>query len=202
MPLNSLSRRSVLVGASALAGALASPRALWALTTEQAKTLVGRLVVDINNAINRSGSDAAVIREFEKILAKYGDMPIIAQTILGVPWRSASSGQRRAFTRALQGYLARKYGKQFREFIGGTIEVQSARKVRSFFEVKSIARLRGQAPVELVFLVSDRSGQDKFFNMIADGINLRTTENVEINALLDRNRGNMDAMIQELGTRG
>ena len=62
--------------------------------------------------------------------------------------------------------------------------------------------LKLEEPVELVFLVSDRSGSDKFFNMVIEGINLRTTENAEINALLDRNRGNLDAMIAELRTRG
>ena len=46
-----------------------------------------------------------------------GDVPIIAQTVLGVEWRSASSSQRRAFTDAFKGYMARKYGKRFEEFV-------------------------------------------------------------------------------------
>lgn len=185
-----------------LCAAILIPAHAWSLTTAQAKTLVGRLVADIQQVIDAGGSQAKTVRNFEAILARYGDMPIIAQTILGVPWRSASNAQRRAFTTALQGYLARKYGTQFEEFRGGTIEVTKARQVRSFFEVKSRAKLRGRGPIEIVFLVSDRSGSDKFFNMIVEGINLRTTENREINALLDRNRGDIDKMIKALESRG
>lgn len=199
MPTTKLNRRAVMALGVA---AMTLPQSLFALTTEQASDLVARLVADINKIISANSSDARMVRDFEAVLSKYGDMPIIAQTILGVPWRSASSAQRREFTKALQGYLARKYGPKFREFIGGTIEVQSARPVRSFYEVKSVARLRGQAPLELTFLVSDGSGKNLFFNMIIEGINLRTTENTEINALLDSNRGDLNAMIADLRTRG
>lgn len=197
-----LSRRGFVVGATAVGLLPLAPRAAAALTTAQAQALVGRLVSELSGIMNSGKSEGAIIRDFERLLGRYGDMPIIAQTILGVPWRSASGGQRRAFTSALQGYLARKYGRQFREFIGLQIEVDRARQVRSFFEVKSTARVPGRSPFELIFLVSDRSGQDKFFNMIVEGINLRTTENTEIGALLDQQRGNMDAMIAELRQRG
>ena len=201
-PSNKLKRRGFLAGFVALAASFGAPKVALALTKDQASGLVNSLVTEINGVINSGSSESRMIRDFERILGKYGDMNIVAQTVLGPPWRSASAAQRRAFTQALQGYIARKYGKRFREFIGGEIEVTGARKVRSFFEVKSIARLRGEAPFELIFLVSDRSGQNKFFNLIIEGINLRTTENTEINALLDRNRGDMDAMIAELQKRG
>lgn len=197
---NKMNRRMALtLGAAATIG-LTLPA--QALTTDEAKALVGRLVGEINAVIASGKSEAAMINDFDSIISRYADMPIIAQTVLGVPWRSASAAERQNFTRALQGYLARKYGKQFRQFVGGEIEVQSARAVRSFFEVKSIARLRGEAPFEVVFLVSNGSGRDLFFNMIIEGINLRTTENTEINALLDRNGGDVGRLAQALNSLG
>lgn len=201
-PVSTLTRRGFVAGSVVAGLTPLMPGAALALTTQQAQSLVGRLVADLSGIMNSGKSETAIIRDFERLLGRYGDMPIIAQTILGVPWRSASGGQRRAFTSALQGYLARKYGRQFREFIGLQIEVDRARQVRSFFEVKSTARVPGRSAFELIFLVSDRSGQDKFFNMIVEGINLRTTENTEIGALLDQQRGNIDAMVAELRTRG
>lgn len=195
-----IARRSLLAltGAALVGAALPAQ----ALTTAEAEALVSRLVGEINAIIGSGKSEAAMIRDFDGVLSRYADMPIIAQTVLGVPWRSASAAERRAFTEALQGYLARKYGKQFRSFIGGDIEVQSARPVRSFFEVRSIARLRGEAPFEVTFLVSNGSGRDLFFNMIVEGINLRTTENTEINALLDRNGGDVGRLAQALQQLG
>ena len=195
-----LSRRSLL----ALSGAamISAARPATALTTPEAKSLVGRLVGEINAIIASNKSEAAMIRDFDGVLNRYADMPIIARSVLGVPWRGATSAERRDFTRALQGYLARKYGKQFRRFVGGEIEVLSARPVRSFFEVRSLAQLPGEAPFEVVFLVSNGSGRDLFFNMIIEGINLRTTENTEINALLDRNGGSVARLTQALGRLG
>jgi len=54
----------------------------------------------------------------------------------------------------------------------------------------------------VVFLVSNGSGRDLFFNMIIEGINLRTTENTEINALLDRNGGSVARLTQALDQLG
>lgn len=193
--------RRVLLGATFGAAAMTAIPA-FALSTAEARQLVNSLVREINTVIASGKSESGMIRDFDRILGKYGDMPTIASQILGVPWRSASASERRGFTKALQGYLARKYGKQFRRFVGGEIEVQSARAVRSFFEVKSIARLRGEAPFEVVFLVSGRSGRDLFFNMIIEGINLRTTEAVEIGAILDQNRGSIPKLIQRLNQIG
>ena len=199
--MSNLSRRafSALSGAAAL-GVIAGPVA--ALTTAEARDLVDRVVADINSVINSGQSEAAMIRDFEGIFVQYGDVPIIAQTVLGVDWRRATAGQRRAFTDAFQGYMARKYGRQFRSFIGGQIEVTDARPLRSYFEVISTVRLRGSAPFEMRFHVSDGSGRNRFFNLIIEGVNLRTTERAEIGALLDRNGGDLDAMIADLRRAG
>lgn len=196
-------RRDVLrqIGAAALLAPVlvaskVGPAA--ALTTDQASRLVTNLVSEIDTAINSGKSGGALNREFVRIFDKYADVNIIAQSVLGVEWRSASNAQRRAYTDAFKGYITRKYGRRFQEFKGGRIEVNSARPVKSFFEVKSTAFLRGESPFEVIFLVSDRSGRDLFFNIIIEGVNLAITERSEIGALLDRNNGNLDGMIADL----
>jgi phospholipid transport system substrate-binding protein len=195
-----LTRRGAITTAFAAAALFSGPAS--ALDTDQARALVDRLVNDINRVIGSGKSEAAMVQDFDALLSKYADMPIIAQTVLGPPWRGASAAERQAFTQSLQGYLARKYGKRFREFVGGEIQVQSARAVRGFFEVKSVANLRVSAPFELVFLISNGSGRDLFFNMIIEGVNLRTTENTEINALLDRNGGDIGKLSNALRSLG
>jgi len=61
-----------------------------------------------------------------------------------------------------------------------------------------LAKLKGEAPFEVQFLVTDRSGDLLFFNMFIEGINMLLAERSEIGALLDRNGGNIDAMIKDL----
>ena len=53
-------------------------------------------------------------------------------------------------------------------------------------------------PFEVDFLVSDRSGQPLVFNLIIEGVNMLLAERQEIGALLDRNSGKIDALIDDL----
>ena len=53
-------------------------------------------------------------------------------------------------------------------------------------------------PFEVDFLVSDRSGQPLVFNLIIEGVNMLLAERQEIGALLDRNSGNINALIDDL----
>lgn len=196
-------RRQVLTGMGAAMGlGLAGATPALALNEAGAKRLVDRIVADINKVIAASSSESAKIRQFEKIFVRYSDVPTIARYALGVDARRASRSQLSAFTKAFQVYVSRKYGKRFREFIGGKIEVKKARKVKSFYEVRTIAHLRGEAPFEVTFLVSDRSGRDKFFNIFIEGVNMLLTERTEIGAMLDRRKGNIDALIRDLKKLG
>jgi phospholipid transport system substrate-binding protein len=127
---------------------------------------------------------------------------ILARSALGPDARTASKSQLRAYTKAFQGYIARKYGKRFNEFVGGKVDVVSGRSVKSFYEVKTQVKLRGQSPFEVNFLVSDKSGQNRFFDMIIEGISLRLSEKAEIGAMLDRRNGDLDLLIQDLSKAG
>ncbi|SFL17945.1 phospholipid transport system substrate-binding protein [Shimia haliotis] len=200
MTISKVSRRGFLASAAASLAVLATPA--LALTDAQAKSLVDRAVADINKVIASGKPLNSMIRDFEKIFSKYADVNIIARSALGPDARRLTSSQSRAYTKAFQGYIARKYGKRFNEFVGGQIEVNGVRKVKSFHEVKGTARLRGQAPFEVNFLVSDKSGSSKFFDMIIEGISLRLSEKAEIGAMLDKNKGDINALIAELKKAG
>jgi phospholipid transport system substrate-binding protein len=119
---------------------------------------------------------------------------------LGVAAKSASKAQMSSFTKAFQGYISRKYGSRFREFIGGRIEVTDARAVKSYYEVISVAHLKGQAPFDVRWHVSDKSGKNLFFNIIIEGVNMLASERTEVGAMLDKRKGNIDALITDLKT--
>ncbi|WP_297339746.1 phospholipid-binding protein MlaC [Pseudophaeobacter sp.] len=190
-------RRSFLTGLTASA-ALVPAAPLWALNEAGASRLINSLVTDINKVIASGKAENAMFREFERIFKRYSDTSYIAAYALGVDARRASAAQKRNFSKTFQGYISRKYGKRFREFIGGSLEVKSVKRVKKWYEVSTTAFLQGQAPFEVTFLVSDRSGKDLFFNMYIEGVNLLLTERTEIGAILDSNKGDIDAMIAEL----
>ncbi len=191
-----LTRRDFSMGLGA--ATLLAPGAALALNEASAEQLISRLVADINAVIASGKSENAMYRDFERIFARYSDTSYIAAYAMGVDGRRASTAQKRAFSDAFQTYVARKYGSRFREFIGGRLEVTGVSRVKKWYEVSTVAYLKGQSPFEVTFLVSDRSGQDLFFNMFIEGINLLLTERTEIGAILDRNGGDIDTMIATL----
>ena len=199
---NAMNRRTF--AATALAGLAVAglPQQTLALTEASATQLVNSVVADITRVIESGKSESAMLRDFEKIFVQYADVPIMARYALGADARSASNAQMREFTKAFQGYISRKYGRRFREFIGGEVTVKNARKIKAGYEVRSSGKLRGEAPFEVTFLVSDKSGRDKFYNMFIEGVNLLLTERTEIGAMLDARKGNLDQLINDLKKTG
>jgi len=193
-----ISRRRFAAGFALGSVALALPLPLRALTVDEARALVDKAVGDINKVINSGKSETAMYGDFERIFSKYADVAVIARSALGPAAKSASSGQISAFTKAYQGYISRKYGRRFREFIGGTIEVTGAQPLKSYYEVISVAHLKGEAPFDLRWHVSDKSGRNLFFNIIIEGVNMLASERAEIGAMLDKRRGDVDALIGDL----
>ena len=195
-----LSRRTFVAGSLLAGAALSVPRLAYALDVDSARALIDKAIGAVNDTINSGKSEQAMYGDFEAIFAKYADVPAIARSALGVASRSASDGQMKAFIKSYQGYVSRKYGRRFREFIGGKIEVTDARPIKSYFEVVSVAYLQGEAPFDLRWHVSDKSGKNLFFNIIIEGVNMLASERTEIGSLLDRQGGNLDALIEELKT--
>lgn len=188
----------MLAGLGATAGVLTFASSALALTTARATSLVNSAVTEINAIIASGKSQAAMNRDFERVLARYGDVPTMARSALGPTARTASPAQMRAFTQAFQGYLAAKYGRRFGEFRGGQVTVNDTRPLKSFYEVRATAKLRGQAPFSVSFMVSDRSGKDLFFDMVIEGISLLKAERTEIGGMLDKRGGNLDLVIRDL----
>ena len=193
-----IARRSFLLGLTSTM--VAGP--VFALDKARATQLVDRLVAEINRTINFGGSEAKLLRAFENIFAQYADVNIIARSALGPAARSASSSELSAFILAFRGYIARKYGKRFQEFIGSEIVVKGTKNRGKFFEVDASVRLKGITPFEVSFRVSDRSGENLFFDIIIEGISLLSSERVEIGALLDARNGNIARLTRDLVNLG
>lgn len=197
-PSLNLTRRAFGAGLAAGTGFLAFALPVRALTVDQARGLIDQAIGEVNGVISSGKSESAMFKDFERIFATYADVPTIARSALGPAARQASSGQLSAYTKAYQAYISRKYGRRFREFIGGKIEVIDARPYKSYFEVISTATLQGEAPFELRWWVGDKSGKNLFFNIIIEGVNMLASERTEVGALLDRNGGDIEKLVAAL----
>jgi phospholipid transport system substrate-binding protein len=170
----------------------------YALDNATATKLVDQVVFEINQAINSRASEAKLIKAFEGIFAKYADVNIISRSALGPRARTASALELNKFSFAFRSYIARKYGRRFKEFVGSAIIVKNTTNRGKFFEVGAMVQIPGSAPFEVAFRVSDRSGKQLFFDIIIEGISLLSSERVEIGALLDARNGHIGRLTQDL----
>ena len=201
--MSKMNRRNFMGAAGAgLMATVALPGAALALTTGEAQALITRVVGDIQNVINSGASESRMLSQFEGIFERYGNTQVIALRVLGSDARSASQAQLRNYVAAFEGYIARKYGRRFREFIGGQIAVINARPVKSWFEVQATVTLRGQAPFRVDFLVKEAGGRNLFFDLSIEGVSLTRVEREEVGAMLDRRGGNLDQLIADLRRAG
>jgi phospholipid transport system substrate-binding protein len=168
---------------------------------DAAVKVVDKAVSDINQIINSGDTERKMLRSFEKVFNTYADVPTIAKYALGRDVRTASALQINDYTKAFSTYFATKYGKRFREFIGGTIEIVSVEKVKKYYLVNTIAHMPAYQPFDVDFLVSDQKGRPLIFNLIIEGVNMLLAERQEIGALLDRNSGKIDTLIGDLKSR-
>lgn len=200
MPISEPNRRVVCLGL--MAAVLATGAPALALTQAESRALIDRVMGEVQGIINSGVAESRMIAQFEDLFQRYGDVPAIARSALGPPARGASAAQLTAFTNAFRGYMGRKYGRQFRRFQGARAEVTGSREVQGYWEVITTMTLRGEAPFEVRWQVSDRSGRPLFFNLIIEGVNLLAAERQEIGTMLERRGGNLDRMIQDLQQAG
>jgi phospholipid transport system substrate-binding protein len=195
------SRRGVLLGA--VAGALiAVGRPAVAQAGSQAATLVAALADELQRLVNSGRSANQIYAGMEGILARYADMPAVAASVLGPPWRNASAGQRQAFVAAFQSYLARKYGAQFREYQSASIEIRGTRDGgRAGVLVQTTVKRPGREDVSVEWQVSDRSGRPRVVNLVIEGVSMLANERAEIGAMLEASRGDVNGLIAQLQAR-
>ncbi len=187
--------RRLFIG-SAAAGLIAAPA--LAVSQSAARSLVENLVTEVNAVIASGVGEAQMLRQFEAIFQRYADVSTIAGYVLGVERRRATAAQLNAWATAYSTYVARKYGRRFREFIGGQIQVVTTRDLPRGVEVETTVDLRGEAPFRVDFHVEDSRGRPLFFNIVIEGINMLLSERTEILAQLDARGGDLDRLIREL----
>ncbi len=195
---HAITRRGFVAGLSGITLIAGFAMPALALNDQQASALISKLVKDLNAIINSGKSQSALFRDFEALFNKYGDVPIIARSALGLPWRTATASQQSRYVKAFSTYMARKWGKRFNEFKGGDIKVTGSKKAKGNYLVSSLVHLPGQAPFEVDWQVSDKSGRDLMFNLFIEGVSLLVTERTEIASMLDKRKGNLDQLITDL----
>ena len=138
--------------------------------------------------------------ELEKLFQKYVDIPIIARAVLGKSWRNANANQKAKFVNAFKNYVSIKYGRQFSEFRGTTLEIVKSRDTltKAGVLVSTVVVVPGNASLKVVWQVSDGSGALKLIDLRVEGISMLSTERQEFRSRLKKFNGSLDKLILEI----
>jgi len=174
-----------------------------AAAKQDAEKLIFKVVGEVQGLINSGRSEASMIKSFESIFQNYAHVTTISRSVLGPAWNNASAADQKAYVAALRSYLARKYGKQFRSFIGATIEVTKSTDFgKKGIIVESIVKSPKFSPTRVEWHVVESGGQLKFFDLYVEGVKLISTERSEVRAVLDRSGGSVGKLAQALNGMG
>lgn len=194
-----LGRRDFIVGLVAAGALVALGGPASAQATTQAQAFVTSLSAELTQLVNSGQSESQVLSGFESLLAQYADLTAIGASVLGPPWRGASTSQKREFISAFSHYVSRRYGKQFRQYTDAQIEVTGARDGgRVGVLVNSQVLRPGQETVAVDWQISSQSGSQKVVNLVIEGVSMLATERSEMGARLDAAGGSIDSLISDL----
>ena len=141
--------------------------------------------------------------ELEKLFQKYVDIPIIARAVLGKSWRNANTFQKEKFVNAFKNYVSIKYGRQFSEFRGTTLEIVKSRDTltKAGVLVSTVVVVPGNPSLKVVWQVSDGSGSLKLIDLRVEGISMLSTERQEFRSRLKKFNGSLDKLILEISKK-
>ena len=170
---------------------------LYADRILQSQQLVENLYSDLVATSMKELSIDEQKTELKKLFQKYVDVPIIARAVLGKSWRDANSDQRKRFIDAFKGYVSNKYGRQFSEFKGTTLEIVKSRDTltKAGVLVSTEVVVPGNPPLKVVWQVSDGSGALKLVDLRVEGISMLSTERQEFRSKLKKFNGSLDDLI-------
>ena len=179
---------------------LCSFQKLYADRVVDSQNLVASLYNDLVDTSMKEMSIDEQKKELEMLFQKYVDIPIIARAVLGKSWREADTDQRTLFVNAFKNYVSNKYGRQFSEFKGTTLEVVKSRDTltKAGVLVSTVVVVPGNTSLKVVWQVSDGSGSLKLIDLRVEGISMLSTERQEFRSKLKKFDGSLDDIILEI----
>ena len=165
-------------------------------------TTLGSRVLEIINA--KDGSQPQHKQQFQQLVEQSFDLPKIAQYVLGRYWRTAPDDEKQNFTKAFETYMVGVYWSRFTGYNGETFKVIGSTDEGNgtILVTTEILRPRsGQAPVKVSWSLVKSGDSFKIRDASLEGISQALTYRDEFASIIERNNGQVSALISQLNER-
>lgn len=173
--------------------------------TQEAADMVETLIFEIQDIAANVGSDEDIYAQTDDIINRYFKYETLASFTIGPYWRKATDTQKQRFLKTFRTVLVEQAAFNFDYF--RTLEYQfqsSEKKGEHWIIVNGIVHdTTGQYPDAVVsWRISDKSGQQLYiFDLSFENVSMLLTQKDENMAVIRKNKGSLDALIDLLAER-
>jgi phospholipid transport system substrate-binding protein len=160
-------------------------------------TELGQKTLEI---INQRPAKAERDQRFRAILHEGFDMEALSRFVLGPYWRSATDAQRKEFMKLFEDWIVSAYGERFSQYSGEQFKVVGQRPEgeNATLVNSQILRPNGGPPIKVDWRVSKSGGEYKINDVVVEGISLMVTQRQEFSSVIQRNGGQLEALLKIL----
>lgn len=164
---------------------------------------------DLGNRVLHLISDKATPeaqrkQQFRELVEQSFDIPKIARFVLGRYWTTADEAQRKQFFDAFETYMIQVYWSRFQSYNGETFKVSATRDEGNGTILVTTAINRpetGQPPVKVDWHLVQSSDSFKIQDASLEGVSQALAYRDEFSSIIERNNGQVSALIQQLNAR-
>jgi phospholipid transport system substrate-binding protein len=159
-----------------------------------------RVLQELRTNRDRYQDDQALFQMVRGVVFPRLDRERTAQWVLGANWRTATPEQRERFIEEFSNLLLRTYGTALRQYHGETLNFLPAQMEGSDRATVRTEIVRPDGPkVSVDYLLTNRSGEWKVYDVIIENVSLVVTYRSEYAAIIKRD--GMDGLLKQLAER-
>ncbi|GAB6050954.1 ABC transporter substrate-binding protein [Hydrogenophilus islandicus] len=154
-----------------------------------------------SNPVTDERSREAFVAFVEKTVLPHFDMARMTSLAVGPAWRQATAEQRQRLTAEFQKLLLRTYSNAAREYRDERLEFLPERRGANDPYVRVAARIvrSGAEPIDVQYVLENRDGAWKIFDVVIAGVSLVTNYRGSFTAEI--NRSGIDGLIRLLADK-
>jgi phospholipid transport system substrate-binding protein len=177
----------------------------YADRTQEAEDMVETLIFEIQDIAANVGSDEDIYAQTDDIINRYFKYETLASFTIGPYWRKATDAQKQRFLKTFRAVLVEQAAFNFDYFRTLKYQFQSSeKKGENWILVNGIVHdTTGQYPDAVVsWRISDLAGQQLYiFDLSFENVSMLLTQKDENMAVIRKNKGSLDALIDLLAER-
>jgi phospholipid transport system substrate-binding protein len=138
--------------------------------------------------------------EFSKILSDSFDLKTIGRFVIGRTWNVATPAQQTEYMDLFKALVIKNYGDRMTLYTGEGFQVTSTRSESDMDTTvnSQITHPDGSQPTTIDWRVRNKDGKLGVIDVVVEGVSLSVTQRQEYSAVIQRNGGQIDGLLQEM----